>query len=255
MRSTISRLVRSLPPPMLYFSPGAPLREHQQDPRAVILDVQPVAHVAAVAVDRQRPPLERVQDHQRNQLLRKLIRPVVVRAVGDQHRQAVGVEVGAHQMIGRRLARRVRRVRRVRRLLAELPVGAERAVDLVGRDVQEAERRRAPRRRAPRSERPRRLEQHERADDVGVDERPRAVDRPIDVRLGGQVQDRRRPVRPRTRAPSRSRSAMSACDERHPRIVERRRRGSAGCPRRSACRRRPGGRRCGRARSGRGWSR
>ena len=119
MRSTISRLVRSLPPPMLYFSPGAPLLEHEQQAGAVILDVQPVADVAAVAVDRQRPAVERVQDHQRNQLLRKLVRTVVVRAVGDQRRQAVGVEVGPHQMIGRGLAGRVRRVRRVRRVFGE----------------------------------------------------------------------------------------------------------------------------------------
>ena len=136
---------------MLYFSPGRPCSQHQQDAGAVILDVQPVAHVAAVAVDRQRPAVERIEDHQRNQLLGKLERAVVVRAVGDQRRQAVGVEVGAHQVIGRRLARRVRRVRRVRRLLAEQPVGAERAVHLVGRHVQKPERRARRRRRAPRT--------------------------------------------------------------------------------------------------------
>jgi len=39
-----------------------------------------------------------------------------------------------------------------------------------------------------RLESPRGLEQHERADDVRVDERPRAVDRPIDVRLGREIQ-------------------------------------------------------------------
>ena len=43
-------------------------------------------------------------------------------------------------------------------------------------------------------ERPRRLEQHEGADDVGVDERPRAVNRSIDVRLRREVEHRGRPV-------------------------------------------------------------
>ena len=64
--------------------PARPCSSTSRMPGAVILDVQPVADVAAVAVDRQRPPVERVQDHQRDQLLGKLKRPVVVRAVRDQ---------------------------------------------------------------------------------------------------------------------------------------------------------------------------
>ena len=43
--------------------------------------------------------------------------------------------------------------------------------------------------------RARRLQQHERAHDVRVDEGPRAVDRPIDVRLRRQIQHCGRPVR------------------------------------------------------------
>ena len=46
--------------------------------RAVILDVQPVAHVEAVAVDRQRLAHQRVDDHQRNELLGKLIGSVII---------------------------------------------------------------------------------------------------------------------------------------------------------------------------------
>ena len=47
---------------------------------------------------------------ERDQLLRELVRPVVVRAIGDDRRQAVGVEPRAHEVIGRRLARGVRRI-------------------------------------------------------------------------------------------------------------------------------------------------
>ena len=82
--------------------------ERQQDTRAVIFDVHPVAHVAAVAVDRERTPFDGVQDHQRNQLLRELVGSVVVRAVGDDRRHAVRMEIRPDQMVCRRLARRIR---------------------------------------------------------------------------------------------------------------------------------------------------
>ena len=108
----------------------------------MVLDVEPVAHLLAVAVDRQRLAGEGVDDHQRDQLLGEMERPVVVAAVGRQHRQPVGVVPGADQVVARRLARRIGAVRLVGVGFAEgRVVGAERAVDLVGRDVEEAERR------------------------------------------------------------------------------------------------------------------
>ncbi|MNT38381.1 hypothetical protein D3C72_1745700 [compost metagenome] len=44
----------------------------------VILDVQPVANLQAVAIDRQRFARQGVENHQWNQLLREVERPVVV---------------------------------------------------------------------------------------------------------------------------------------------------------------------------------
>src|SRR5690606_39671553 len=73
--------------------------------------MQPVAHVAAVAVQRHRLAVEQVGHEQRDDLFRVLVRPVVVRAADDAHRQAVRAVVGAGQQVGRRLGRRVRRVR------------------------------------------------------------------------------------------------------------------------------------------------
>ena len=105
----------------------------------MVLDVEPVAHVAAVPVDRQALPLDRVQDHEGDELLGELVGAVVVRAVGEEGRQAVRLVVRAHEVVGARLRGRVGRVRRVGRRLREGPGRAERAVDLVGRDVQEAE--------------------------------------------------------------------------------------------------------------------
>jgi hypothetical protein len=107
------------------------------DGAAVVPDVEPVANLLAVTIDRQGLAGQGIDDHQRNQLLGKVVRAVVVRAVGGQHRQTIGVVVGAHQMVARRLARRVGAVRLVAMGFAErrfLP--GQRAIDFVGRDVQ-----------------------------------------------------------------------------------------------------------------------
>src|SRR6185436_11538163 len=95
--------------------------------------------VAAIAVDRQGAPLGGVEDHQGDQLLGELVGAVVVRAVRDQGRQAVGLVVGPDQVVGAGLGGGVGGVGRVRSGLGERARGSQTAVDLVGRDVEEAE--------------------------------------------------------------------------------------------------------------------
>jgi hypothetical protein len=73
----------------------------------MVVDVDPVAHVAAVSVERDRLAEPRAQDGERDQLFGKLVWPVVVAGVGDDDRQAVGALPGARQMVGCGLARRV----------------------------------------------------------------------------------------------------------------------------------------------------
>ena len=120
---------------------------------AVVLDVEPVAHVQAVAVDRQRLVLEGVGDHQRDQLLGKLVGAVVVAAARDHDRQAEGVVVGAAEQVGRGLASpSTGELGAIGDRLGEgRRVGAERAVDLVGGDLHETADalRRAPLRAGP----------------------------------------------------------------------------------------------------------
>ena len=67
----------------------------------------------------ERLPAAGIQDHQRNQLLGKLVWPVIVGAIRSERGQSVGVVVGAHQMVGCRLGCRVRAVGRIRRGLAK----------------------------------------------------------------------------------------------------------------------------------------
>jgi hypothetical protein len=62
---------------------GGPSPQHGFDGDAVILDVEPVADVRAFAVYRHGTAVRGVGDHERDELLRKLVRPVVIRAVRD----------------------------------------------------------------------------------------------------------------------------------------------------------------------------
>lgn len=78
--------------------------EHAADGAAVVLHVEPVAHLHAVAIHGQRLAGQGVDDHQRDELLGEVEGPVVVGAVGGDDRQAVGVVPGAHEVVARGLA-------------------------------------------------------------------------------------------------------------------------------------------------------
>ena len=78
----------------------AAVMDDQIDGLAVILHVEPVAHVQPLAVYRQRLVVQAVGDHQRDQLFREMIGAVVVAATADGHRQAEGAVVRQHQQIG-----------------------------------------------------------------------------------------------------------------------------------------------------------
>ena len=183
----------------------------------MVADIEPVADVQPVAVHRQGLAGDRVMDHQRDQLFRKLPRTVVVRAVGRQRGQPVGVAVRAHQMIGTGLRGRVGTVRSVgRRLGKRRIVGTERAVHFVSRHMQQTEARALGLRQcAPIGAG--RLEQRKRADDVGLDELGRSVNRAIDMALGREIEHGPRPVHRQQRLDLRA-IADVAADEQVPRI-------------------------------------
>ena len=176
------------------------LVEDHVDGPCVVLDVEPVADVLPAAVHGQRPSVADVVDEQRNQLLRELVGPVVVRAVRNQRRHAVRVVVGPHEVVRRSLRRRVGAVRVVLRLLGEellaertaaalaarrVPRGAgqlQRTVHFVGRDVVEQLARPIAVPMLPRS-----FEQRQRTHDVRTREGKRIPDRAVHVALGCEV--------------------------------------------------------------------
>ena len=147
----------------------------------VVVGVDPVAHVAAVAVELGAHAVQDVGDLARDELLHVLVGAVVVGAVGDRGAQAIGAGPGAHEHVGARLGARVRRGRVVRRLLGELGGVVERqvAVDLVGGDVVVADAVLADG-----------LQEAEGALDVGAQEGLRVGDGVVVVALGGVVHDR-----------------------------------------------------------------
>ena len=147
---------------------------------AVVLGVDPVAHVPAVAVELGADPVDHVGDLARDELLDVLVGAVVVGAVGDRGAKAVGPHPGADEHVGGRLGGGVRGAGVVRRLLGEARRVVERevAVDLVRGDVVVAHV-------VPAAG----LEQAVGALDVGAQERLRVRDGVVVVGLGGVVDD------------------------------------------------------------------
>ena len=114
--------------------------EYAANGAAMVFDVEPVADLLSIAVHRQGLAGERIDDHQRDELFREVIGAVVVAAVSGEHRQAVGVVVGTHQVVARGLAGRVRAVGLVAVGFCKRGVVfCEGTVNFVSGDVQKAE--------------------------------------------------------------------------------------------------------------------
>ena len=139
-----------------------PVMENHVDSAGVVFHEEPVAHVLALAVNRQRLLVADVVDEERDELLGELVRTVVVGAVRHDGRHAVGIVERANEVVGASLRSGIRAMRRVLRRLVEevIAVGQvvfagasgrrerrrdafrvvhlERTVNFIGRDVIEA---------------------------------------------------------------------------------------------------------------------
>ena len=171
------------------------MAEDEVDGVAVVLDEEPVADVLAVAVDGDGALLKSAEEGEGDELFGELVGAVVVRAVRDREGEAVGVGVGASEVVAAGLRGGVGRAGVVGGGLGEGPVVAQAAEDLVGGDVVEAvglDVRLAGLSSKPRL--PRRLQERRRADDVRLHELERVGDGAVDVALGGEVDDGGEPV-------------------------------------------------------------
>ena len=75
------------------------LMEDEVDGTGMVFYKEPVAHVLAFAIDRQWLAMADIIDEERNQLLRELVRTIVVGAVGHDGRHAVSVVEGANKVV------------------------------------------------------------------------------------------------------------------------------------------------------------
>src|SRR5690625_6536743 len=107
----------------------------------MVIDIEPVSYIPAISIDREGFALERREDDLRDELLRKLVGSIIVRAIRYDHRESIGPVPGTDEVVGGCLTRRVGGTRVVGRRLGE--VGARRIselnIDIIGRDIDESE--------------------------------------------------------------------------------------------------------------------
>ena len=162
------------------------LVENQVNGPCVILDIESIAYVLALAIHRKRFALADIIDKERDQLLGELIRAVVVRAVRHDGRQSVGIVVGSHEVIRRCLRSTIRAMRIVLCILGkQLVIKIQRPVDLIGRDVVEAFARILLGQGLPIAFSS--LQKRQRAHDIRAGKSKGILNRTIDMALGCQV--------------------------------------------------------------------
>src|SRR5262245_39778390 len=98
----------------------------------MILHVEPIPYICASTVHRYRRTSERVPNHRWNQLLCVLPSSIIVRAIGDDHGNAVCLMPCPHKMVGSSLAGGVRRIRHVSTTGIEQPALGECTEHLIG---------------------------------------------------------------------------------------------------------------------------
>ena len=173
---------------------GATLLQSQPESPAVVAHMQPIANLAAIAVDGQGLLLEAIQDHEGDELFRKLRGTVIVRAIDGDKGNFVGVKIGAGKVIAGRLGGGVRTVGgEARRFGKRRVLRRQGAEDFVGGDMNETKSRFLLRSEAlPMVKRG--FQQTQGAEHVGLNKNLGRVDRAIDMAFGRKVDHARDPM-------------------------------------------------------------
>ena len=154
----------------------------------MVFDIEPVANILTVAINRDRCTQHSFANDRGDQFLAILPRPVIIGAICDDSGQAIGSLPGPGEMVAGGLAGRIGRGRFVGGVLVkQVILGAEVAEHFIGGHMDEPE----PLRRASIAPmRERGFKQAERAVDIGLHECAGAIDRAINMSLGGEMNHR-----------------------------------------------------------------
>ena len=114
--------------------------ENQIHRAAMVLHPDPIADVAAGAVDWDRFVRKTLADDCRREFFAVLPGAVVVGAIGDRGIETVGAAVSTHHQVAGRFACRIRTVGCIGRLFGEKAFVSETAVHLISGDVVKARR-------------------------------------------------------------------------------------------------------------------
>src|SRR6266705_3973422 len=167
---------RTWPPPF----------EGCQNGPAVIIDIDPVANIQAVAINRNRFIVHCVRDHERQEFFGELSRTIVVTAPRYDRVQTESVVRRSHQMFRSSLGSRVGTVWPERRIFSEesFVIFGQTAHHFIGRDLQEASD----------AAFPRAIQQHLSSQSVRVNEFAGRDNASVDVRFSRKVDYRLRAI-------------------------------------------------------------
>src|SRR5690349_14636994 len=146
---------------------------------AVVLHVQPIALLLAVAINGEILLAKGICDHERHKFFGKLIRPIVVRRPRDYRGETIRADIGPYQEIGRGLRGGVRTARLQRKTFVREDALRNVAVHFVGGNMH----------KPGHGNLTRDFEQNESARDVGLDDWSWLVDASVDVGFRGEVND------------------------------------------------------------------
>src|SRR6266487_2257159 len=89
---------------------------------AMILHINPIPHIRTISIYRQKLARQRAQNHQRDYLLRILVRTIIIGTIEDNRWQSIRMVIGTYKMITCRLGGRVGGIRRIGCLFREIPL-------------------------------------------------------------------------------------------------------------------------------------
>ena len=154
---------------------------NEVDRVCMIFNIQPVADIFTLAVNRDQPVVFYIVYRQRDQLFRKLERSVIVGTVGNHRWQPVGMVICPYEMIGTGLGSRVGTPRIIRRIFIKVSCSSQGTIYFVGGNMIK------PFICKVLPDNTGRIQEVHRADNIGMNELHRAADRPVNMRFGSKM--------------------------------------------------------------------